>query len=104
MTGSEVVKEVPLYFKDKGEQLTVITVQPENHLVFVAIRDAAGKEIALNLGDDAVALVRMSAAATVSDTLQALCNPAKDSPGSTAANLPASMHARAPEAAPAPRT
>ena len=105
----EMIKEAPLYFNDttlvrmapKGEQFTVIGIRPEDHRVYLSARDAAGKTIALNVGDDDVALVKVPASipSTVSDTLKAHGNASKDLPGGVAADLPVSMRARTPEAA-----
>ena len=61
-----LVKDTPLYFSTttvvrtgkSGEQFTVIAARPAEHRVFLSARDASGKEIALNVGDDAVVLAQ----------------------------------------------
>ncbi len=104
----ETIKEAPLYFKDttlvrmarKGEQFTVVGIRSEDQRIFVAARDASGKEIALNLGEDEVALIKAPILnSAVSDTLKTLGNAAKDQSGGVAADLPVSMRARTPETA-----
>ena len=61
-----LVKDTPLYFStatvvrtgQSGEQFTVIAARPAEHRVFLSARDALGKEIALNVSDAAVVLVK----------------------------------------------
>jgi hypothetical protein len=62
----EVTREAPLYFKEatlvrtaqKGERFTVLAARPDTHRVFVSAKDAFGQEIALNVSDDALILVK----------------------------------------------
>jgi len=60
----ELVKDVPLYFKEfvsrvgkRGERYVVLAVRPEDHRVFVLGHDDRGHDIALGVAEDAVALV-----------------------------------------------
>ena len=61
-----LIKDTPLYFNTttvvrtgkSGEQFAVIAARPAEHRVFLSTRDPLGKEIALNVSDDAVVLVR----------------------------------------------
>ena len=60
-----LIKDTPLYFSKStmvrigksGEQFIVIAERREEHKVFLSALDGGGKEIALNVADDAVVLV-----------------------------------------------
>ena len=61
-----LIDDTPLYFNKttvlrtgkRGEQFTIIAARPGEHRVFLSTKDVLGKEIALNVGDDAVVLIK----------------------------------------------
>ena len=61
-----LIDDTPLYFNKttilrtgkRGEQFTIIAARPGEHRVFLSAKDVLGKDIALNVGDDAVVLIK----------------------------------------------
>ena len=96
-----LIKDTPLYFSTatvvrtgkSGEQFTVIAARLAEHRVFLSAQDATGKEIALNVSDDAVVLVKKGVIASgARDGMEVMGEVRKDL--AKALEVPAIMAAR----------